>query len=89
MLRSLLICAVISASAIACSATQPRPDSRAAAATTLRPCSLETGSRIPPRPDESAASAGRCYSEDEVRGTGQTNVADALRILDPSVTVHH
>jgi hypothetical protein len=90
MLRTLLICAVVSASALGCSgAPQPRPDASAAAAATARPCALPTASRLPAKPDECSATPGRTYSDTEVQQTGQTNVADALRMLDPSVTVHH
>jgi hypothetical protein len=90
MLRTLLVCAVVSASAMGCSAApQPRPDASAAAAASARPCSLPTASRLPARPDECSATPGRTYSETEVKQTGQTNAADALQMLDPSITVHH
>ena len=89
MLRTLFICAVVSASAMGCSAPQPRPDTRAAAATTAQPCSQPTASRIPTKPDECSATPGRTYSEEDVQRTGQQNVGDALRMLDPSVSVHH
>jgi hypothetical protein len=90
MLRTLFICAVVSASAVGCSSTpQPRPDTQAAASTTPRPCAPATASRIPARPDECSPSPGRSYSQEDVERTGQTNVADALQMLDPSITVHH
>jgi hypothetical protein len=88
MLRILLICAVVSASAMGCSSTpQARPDAPAAAMT--RPCALGSASRIPARPDQCSPSPGRTYSQEDVQRTGQTNVADALQMLDPSITVHH
>jgi hypothetical protein len=31
----------------------------------------------------------RTYSKEDVDRTGQTDVANALRMLDPSITVHH
>jgi hypothetical protein len=94
MLRILLICAVVSASAMGCSGTpQPRPDTRAAAATRddrpARPCSPATASRIPAEPGACSPSPGRTYSQTEMEQTGQTNVGDALQMLDPSITVHH
>jgi hypothetical protein len=90
MLRTLLICAVVSASAMGCSgAPQPRPDGPAAAAASARPCSLPTASRLPAKPDECSATPGRTYSETDVQRTGQTNVGDALGMMDPSITVHH
>ena len=45
---------------------------------------LSTGSRIP-----GDCAAGRSYSEDELRQTGQVDAAPALRMLDPSITVQH
>jgi hypothetical protein len=90
MLRTLLICAVVSASALGCGGVpQPRPDAQAAAAATPGPCTLATASRIQARPDRSSISPGRCYSQKDVERTGQTNVGDALQMLDPSITVHH
>ncbi len=49
---------------------------------------LSTGSRIPLSPGECAA-PGRSYSEEELRQTGQVDVAPALRMLDPAITVQH
>jgi hypothetical protein len=90
MLRTFLICAVISASAMGCSSTpQPRPDTPAADAAATRPCALGSASRIPATPDQCSPSPGRTYSQEDVQRTGQTNVADALQMLDPSITVHH
>jgi hypothetical protein len=90
MLRTLLICAVVSASAFGCSgAPHPRQDTQAAAAIPPRPCSLSTASRIPARPDECSISPGRSYSQTDMQRTGQTNVGDALQMLDSSITVHH
>jgi hypothetical protein len=50
-------------------------------------CMTETGSRIPAKGD-ACTGIGRSYSNDEIRNTGATSAADALRLLDPSVTVH-
>jgi hypothetical protein len=87
MLRTLLICAVVSASALGCASTQPRPEAQAAAS---GPCATaHTASRIPAKPGDCAASPGRAYSQADVERTGQTNVGDALQMLDPSITVHH
>jgi hypothetical protein len=85
MIRSLLICAVVSASAIGCSTTAPP---KTAAAVT-RPCPQDTASRIPLRPGECSSVPGRTYSDKDMERTGQTNVGDALQLLDPSITVHH
>jgi hypothetical protein len=91
MFRTLLICAVVSASVIACSSTGPaRPDTtRTATAATARPCPQDTASRIPLRPGECSSSPGRTYSDKDMERTGQTDVGNALQLLDPSITVHH
>ena len=86
MIKSLLICAVVSASAIACSTTAP---TKTAAATAAPPCIQDSASRIPMRPGECSAAPGRAYSGADIERTGQTNVGDALPMLDPSITVHH
>ena len=89
MFRTLLICAVVSASALGCSSTpQPRPDATRTATATAQ-CSEPTASRIPRKPDECSPSPGRTYTQTDVERTGQTNVGDALQMLDPSITVHH
>jgi hypothetical protein len=87
MIKSLLICAVVSASAIACSTTAPT--TRTAAATAAPLCAQDSASRIPMRPGECSAAPGRAYSGEDIERTGQTNVGDALPMLDPSITVHH
>jgi hypothetical protein len=51
-------------------------------------CQMRTGSRIPVKSRE-CVEFGRSYTQDEVRTTGATSAADALRLLDPSVTIHH
>jgi hypothetical protein len=47
----------------------------------------DTGSRISPTPPK-CRGFGRSYSGDDIQRTGQTSAADALALLDPSVTVH-
>lgn len=70
MFRTLLVCAVVSASLIGCATTPPRQQSQ------------------PPVADKSTGPK-RTYSQKDIEGTGQTNVGDALQMLDPSITVHH
>ncbi len=52
-------------------------------------CLRQTGSRITPRPDKQGRKCvnapGRSYSKDDLDRTGATDVAEALRRLDPSV----
>ncbi len=59
---------------------QPQPT---AAARNDRGC--VTGTRIPS--SEPCASPGRAYSDTDIQTTGATTVGDALRLLDPSITV--
>jgi len=44
-----------------------------------------TGTRIPST--EPCTSAGRVYSDKDIQTTGATTTGDALRLLDPSITV--
>jgi hypothetical protein len=50
-------------------------------------CLTETGSRISAGPTQ-CRGIGRTYSNDDIQRTGQTSAADALGLLDSSVTVH-
>jgi hypothetical protein len=50
-------------------------------------CLTETGSRISAGPTK-CRGTGRAYSSDDIQRTGSTSAADALGLLDPSVTVH-
>lgn len=50
-------------------------------------CVRQTGSRIRQRDAKTVCNGqpGRSYSKDDLDRTGHTNLADALRTLDPSV----
>lgn len=50
-------------------------------------CLRETGTRIAPRDGKGRClpHAGRSYSKDDLDRTGEINLADALRRLDPAV----
>jgi hypothetical protein len=90
MIKSLALCALVSASAVACSTTdlsKSAPPKTAAVAT--RPCPQDSSSRIPLRPGECSPVPGRTYSDKDMERTGQTDVGNALQMLDPSITVHH
>ena len=53
-----------------------------------RHCLPDTGTRI--RKDGKTAcvySAGKWYTHEDIERTGATNIADALRMLDPSISV--
>ena len=66
-----------------CTAATVKPQA-AAAARDGRGC--VTGSRIPN--SEPCASPGRVYTDKDIRNTGATDLAQALGLLDPSITVH-
>lgn len=56
-----------------------------------RVCLRETGTRIRPRAANAARERclshtyGRVWTQDDLRSTGQPDIADALRMLDPSI----
>ncbi|WP_133499849.1 hypothetical protein [Cognatilysobacter terrigena] len=54
-----------------------------------RTCLRETGTLIRARSSRDAKGCtglpGRAYTQDDLRRTGQTDIADALRMLDPSI----
>jgi hypothetical protein len=59
----------------------------AVSAATVNPtCLTETGSRI--TGNSKCRGFGRAYSTEDIQRTGQTSAADALALLDPSITVH-
>jgi hypothetical protein len=75
----------------ACAATTAgvKPNAGASAAVAQNPaCLTQTGSRI----TSSAANCsafGRSYSSDDINRTGATTADEALRLMDPSITVHY
>lgn len=83
MFRTLIAGIVISASLAACSTPAQTP----APAVAARACVPREASRIPPAGCQSGP--GRAYSQTDLRDSGRPEVADALRSLDPSITVHH
>jgi hypothetical protein len=69
----------------ACATTQTQPTASA-----QRPpvgCVSDTATHLPVRPNE-CAGAGSTYTKEDMDRTGQVYVQDALRMLDPTVTVH-
>jgi hypothetical protein len=50
-------------------------------------CLTQTGSRIAVNGTNCSA-VGRSYTSDDINRTGATTAAGALRLLDPSITVH-
>ena len=72
-----------------CAATPQNVNSKpaASAATTNPNCLTETGSRISSG-KSGCRGYGREYSHDDIDRTGKLSAADALSLLDPSITVH-
>jgi hypothetical protein len=52
-------------------------------------CLRSTGSRIRPKAGECLPVAGRAYRREDIERTGARNTADALRMLDPRITIGH
>ena len=64
------------------------PGPRAVPPLGSRQCIRDTGSLIPPPKGQCLPVAGSSYSQEDIRRTGATSVGQALRMLDPAVTVH-
>jgi hypothetical protein len=87
MLRTILICTLVSASALGCATTHQQPNAQPETRVAASNCPMKTGSHIP-RPNE-CSGPGRSYSGTDLQSTGQTDLGQALQMLDPSITVHH
>jgi hypothetical protein len=87
MTRALIIGILSAAALAACSTTPSRPASRTASAIPPGWCSTADGKALRPGSSD-CNSITRSYSGEQLRGTGQTNAARALSMLDPSVTAH-
>jgi hypothetical protein len=66
--------------------TKAKPEGHTAAAENPS-CLTQTGSRI--SVEDECRATGRSYTNDDIRGTGATTPGGALRLLDPSIIVHH
>ena len=88
MLRNALIGAGLSLCLGACASAPPSSDlTKTAASAAVKPeagCVADTGSRIVPT---ECAAAGRTYNQTAIKTTGATDVQQALRMLDSSVTL--
>jgi hypothetical protein len=74
----------------ACTATSAdvKPKAAASGAVAQNPaCLTQTGSRITSN-NTNCSAFGRSYSSDDINGTGSTTADEALRLMDPSITVH-
>ena len=83
MFKTFLLCVTVMLAACASTTPTATPTARTAAAGCP---GNSTASRIP---KQCSASPVRTYSQEDVERTGQTDVANALQMLDPSISVHH
>jgi hypothetical protein len=90
MAPNLRIAAVIVAgvSLFGCASTAENAKSKPAVSAAAKDptCLTETGSRV--AANEKCRGFGRAYSSQDIDRTGKTSAADALALLDPSITVH-
>ena len=81
---------VVCVAACASTPSSPGAATKAAAAHNLTPvgCVSNTATRIPVSPTE-CAGFGRTWTDQDIKTTGATDSAQALRLLDPSIIVTH
>ena len=94
MSKTLLIAICISACAVGCtSSRQMRADANRSGTDVTSAyrlsCIRNTATRIPLKEHECATTPGRIYSKDDIDRSGATTAGDALRLLDPAITVGH
>jgi hypothetical protein len=83
---------VVAAGLLLCGCATPSSNStsrQAASAAAVKDpnCLTETGSRVA-EGKANCRGFGRSYSDEDISRTGKTSAADALGLLDPSITVH-
>ena len=90
VLKKTLIGALLALCVAACATSHSTPGTRQRAAAKVPPagCVAETATRIPVSPHD-CAGAGRVWTDQDIKSTGATDVATALRQLDPTVTTGH
>ena len=76
---------VLSACAVNTAGVKPKVGASALAQNPV--CLTQTGSRITGN-NANCSVFGRSYSSDDISRTGSTTADEALRLLDPSITVH-
>lgn len=86
MFRTLMICTTLALAA--CASTPGTPTAAktdlAKNAAANKNC-ITSASRIP---QNNCSAPGHTYTQDDIDRTGQTNVAQALQMLDPSISAH-
>jgi hypothetical protein len=83
---AVVILAGVSLFGCATTADNAKPTLAVSAAAKDPNCLTETGSRI--AGTSKCRGFGRAYSSEDIDRTGKTSAADALALLDPSITVH-
>jgi hypothetical protein len=87
MSRTLIIGILSAAALAACSTTPSHPAVHTAAAIPAGWCSKADGTPLKPG-SPGCNSLSKTYSGEQLRQTGFTDVAHALQMLDPDVTIH-
>jgi hypothetical protein len=83
-------CAALLAALSICGCATPNsPPPNTAGRPLSSSCLTSTGSNIPAGPGRDCIATGRSYSQTDIEQTGKTTVAEALRNLDPSLTITH
>ncbi len=86
---AIAIATVLALGACAAQTTGVKSSPAATAALSQNPaCSHQGSSRIAGNPTN-CPGFDRSYSSDDITRTGATTTGDALRLLDPAITVHH
>ncbi len=90
MLRKTLIGAGLTLCVAACATSPSTQGTDLPAAATVPPagCVAETATRIPVSPHD-CTGVGRVWTNRDVKTTGATDVAQALRQLDPTIVIGH
>jgi hypothetical protein len=90
VLNKILIGACLTLCVSACATSSAPGTGHVAAAAQVPPagCVAETATRIPVNPHD-CAGAGRVWTDQDIKSTGATSAAQALRQLDPTVLVNH
>jgi hypothetical protein len=91
MLKKIMICACVTVCVAACASSRTDTANPPVAARAKQPpagCVATTATRIPVSPRD-CAGFGNTWTEQDVKSTGKTDAAQALRQLDPTVLVTH
>jgi hypothetical protein len=87
MLSKFLITGGLVLCVVACASSPPTGGADKTANRSPAGCITDTGSRIPASPDDCTA-LGNTWTKTDIDQTGATDAGHALRLLDPTVTVH-